>query len=185
MSIIIEGADLVGKTTLAKHLAKKLGLLYQHMDRPPTKEGIWGVKEYSSLLSPYTIRDRFHTSELVYSSVLKRSSKMSRRTYMDIDKAIYRSGSILVLVTADQSLIKERYSQEGDNLYNLTTILHASSVYLDFFDEGLILADMHVHFTDSNLVATVFDHAVNYIEALYHAKIVHLSGKTNNNTESQ
>jgi hypothetical protein len=123
---LLEGSDLVGKTTLAKELEKRFPThLYQHLSKPPEKfiypEGYFG------LVSPRLIRDRFHYSEVVYSRVTGRTEHLTDEMVRLIDGYLRCVGTFTIVLTADEEVIRSR--MRPDEMYNIETILAANQMF--------------------------------------------------------
>ncbi len=65
--IVLEGADGVGKTTLARAIAEALNLKVRHMSRPD--DDFDHVSGYMSLVGKH-VQDRFHLGSVVYGRML-------------------------------------------------------------------------------------------------------------------
>ena len=96
MTIVIEGMDNTGKTTLAKKLSVQFNLEYLHSEKPVDKEE--GEKNMLALCmaGKVRIRDRINAiSELVYGSTIKGKSRMHGVQWAWID-LIMKSGVLLI-----------------------------------------------------------------------------------------
>lgn len=72
--LIIEGADNVGKTTIAKRLAERLGYEYRHEGPPPV--GVDVVRYYLERMHDDVVQDRFHWGEIVYGALTDRGTTL-------------------------------------------------------------------------------------------------------------
>lgn len=138
--LIIEGADLVGKTTLAKALAKKLNSrswphVYQHLSRLPHEWAHHAVENYARLCSPYVVRDRFHMSELVYSDARREEPTLSPGTYRTVDQIVRSYCGFTIVVVATPDLIEERYRREvaggRAEMYDVERVLLVNQHFTD------------------------------------------------------
>lgn len=128
--IIIEGPDCVGKTTVCKKLLKilngeSLGLphVYAHFTKLPA--GFDYYHNYLDRASRYVVQDRFHLSEIVYSRARGiAKSPLCPERYRLVDAALRNLGTITVLITADDGLIRERWDQS--QMYNTEITLAAA-----------------------------------------------------------
>lgn len=132
--LIIEGTDIVGKTTLAKKLTHELssfGHIYSHFTRLPDNfDRYWGYIEHAR---PNIVQDRFHMSELVYASARRDSTSLDDETYRLVDAYLRNFGSYTVVITATEELLKSRYENININktqqMYDLHTVLSANEYF--------------------------------------------------------
>ncbi|MHC4606860.1 MAG: hypothetical protein ACYTAF_07965 [Planctomycetota bacterium] len=108
--LVVEGPDLVGKTTLcgklAEHLEECYGMptRYAHLGREAAG---WGPTEYASVVLPRTICDRLHMGDVVYGQTLLREGTISPEDYLRVDAAVRLAGGLVVLLDADPSSYDE------------------------------------------------------------------------------
>lgn len=142
MTVIVEGPDGAGKTTLAKALAEEFELEYHH-EGPPQTTDVFG--HYLHLvMQPNVVLDRLALGELVYGPLLRGWSRMSRVDY-DAFKSVCRAldrRTIICLPSyetcyaswkekdehiKDEGLFRATYMKwcemriEGDLIYDWTT----------------------------------------------------------------
>jgi GTPase SAR1 family protein len=127
--IIIEGSDLVGKTTLAQRLLREdelqqQGFIYKHLSRLP-----YGFKPhmYQEHAHMRSVQDRFHMSEPVYAAVRGDTTFLTPEKYRRVDGYLRQLGAITIVLTAEESLIRSRM-REGE-MYNIKQILLANSMF--------------------------------------------------------
>jgi hypothetical protein len=127
--LIIEGPDLVGKTTLAKAICREqsmqeLGYVYQHMSRLP--KGFRYPMQYEEMASRRTVRDRFHMSEVVYATVRGEVSPLNPERYRWVDGVLRALGAYTVVVLAHEDLIAQRYAaRESVEMYPLAKVIES------------------------------------------------------------
>jgi thymidylate kinase len=137
--LIIEGTDCVGKTTLAHKLAKKLSMVYQHLGPLPD---LWYDEDYVNLASPKAVRDRYHLSEMAYSSTLKRNCKIRDLRVLHAT-LLLKCKAFVVLITADPTVIGSRYDAKRE-LFNVEDVIAVN----DVFENGLkAYGDYRIHLT--------------------------------------
>jgi len=158
--LIIEGADLVGKTTLAKALTKQLNELgwphvYQHLSRLPTCWREKTVGNYSRLMNAYAVRDRFHMSEPLYAAARGEEPMLSPGQYRSVDEEVKSHGGYIIVVTADPELIERRYAEHAAReMYSLDKVLEVNEGFVAMANGGWDnyvnpLMDLHVHCTQA------------------------------------
>lgn len=137
--LIIEGPDSVGKTTLAKKLASRLGLLYQHLG--PLPDG-WVEQDYISLCSRKCVYDRLHLSELAYSWALNRECKIVNARFLHSALSV-RFAAVTVVITADPDLITLRHKRD-EQMFDLESVLKVNECYIKIAPR---YADVYYHAT--------------------------------------
>ena len=137
MIIILEGADLVGKSTLAENLSEKLGI---------PKTGIWidlnhpkpavisvskTLNQVIQNLRPDIIFDRSFMSEWVYSKIKNRQDD-----YLNdlIDEWGKIDNLLLVILYAEDDVLIKRFKIRGDQHFSITDILKANDLYQEFYN---------------------------------------------------
>jgi thymidylate kinase len=130
--LIIEGADLTGKTTLAHNLLKHRplndrGYVYKHFTRLPGGfHRYWGYVDNATQRS---VQDRFHMSEVMYAEARGDKDKyLTPEMYRLVEAHLALLGSYTVLITADEQLIRERW-REGE-MYDIELVRRVNELYL-------------------------------------------------------
>lgn len=154
--IIIEGADLVGKTTFCHALMVRLNELgwphvYRHMGKPPDCWKYDPVACYNRLSSPYIVQDRFYLSELVYAPLRDASPHITLSHCAAIRRHLRSLCAFMVVVTADPVLIRQRYNRP--EMFGLDKVLDANERFCRAAREGTldgysVNADLHIHCTE-------------------------------------
>lgn len=129
MRIIIEGADLTGKSTLAKRLAKDFDLSYVHVIR----KDLHTKDFYMNLLDKYdVIFDRHFIGESIYPILFKRPPKFGEDGFNEIlNKARELNYVIIVTYATHEQLIdriKQRPNEPNDVI---ETIEKANEMFID------------------------------------------------------
>lgn len=112
MIIIIEGTDGVGKTTIAKAMAEKLGYEYRHTG-PPTQETWQDEYLYPLVTMRHVVLDRWHVGEMVWPAIFRRESLFpSVQSFQNCCRAINlaghaRDGVRTILVTRERLAIED------------------------------------------------------------------------------
>ena len=138
--IILEGADGVGKTTLAKKLESELGLTYRHLSRLPDQfHRYW---DYLPLMNKRFICDRLWLSEYAYCYARDESVDEKYRRLLIAQQSLL--GAYTVVITRDSEL---RY-QDKDEMYNKQIITRANIWFLTANDR-IYDIDYAIHCTES------------------------------------
>lgn len=141
MRIILEGADLTGKSTLAKRLEKDFDLSYVHIIRKDSHS-----KEfYLNLLDKHdVIFDRHFIGESIYPYLFKREAKFGKDGFNEIKNRALELGYKIVVVFATEeqllSRLKERNNEPEDVV---KTLLEANKRFVDrALENGFILINV-------------------------------------------
>lgn len=137
--LIVEGPDLVGKTTFCRALVRRAderGLfpaIYHHLSRLPST---WDPeRDYLPLVSPFVVQDRFHLSEIVYGHVTRGESFLAPGTASFIDETNARQGGMtLIFCAPDPAFIVEQHQKRGDQMFPLEKILEVNEMYCRLID---------------------------------------------------
>lgn len=126
--LIVEGTDLVGKTTFAQKLVKALhsdGYVYRHMTRLPI--GFVHPIDYFPLAMRRAVYDRFHMSEIAYAAARGDDTDLCPERYRLVDAYLRGLGAYTVVIVADDELIKERWGR--DEMYDQSTVHRANAAF--------------------------------------------------------
>lgn len=141
--LIIEGTDLVGKTTLAELLVKRLSTRedmrlsvsgpyqYAWFDKlPPTWDYFFS---YLPAMRRFVVQDRFHMSEIVYREARGEPAKLYPETYRMLDGKLRLLGAFTVVVTADPDIIRNNFGTR-EEMHGLDVILRANELFLEIVE---------------------------------------------------
>ena len=146
--LIIEGADMCGKTTfIHKMLLPQLpGHVYAHFGKLPARwDYFWS---YLPHMAYNAVMDRFHLSEVVYRQARGENCKLSAETYRLLDAKLRLIGGVTVVFTADEELLCERFETlKARELHNLEQILKANQLFHDYVSMRQHDVDFHFHLT--------------------------------------
>lgn len=136
MTIIIEGGDRVGKSTVCKKL-KEIGFKYHHFDYPKSNDVVKIYDDYLDNLKDQSnyIYDRALFSEFAYSRYYNRQSNMTESEIIRLQnrfKELDKDNKVVVLylensITENLKLLKI----EGENKINtFDDIINLRSFYM-------------------------------------------------------
>lgn len=137
--LIIEGPDLVGKTTLALALQKELANrrychIYSHFTRlPATFDQYW---DYLPHIRADVVQDRFHMSRQAYGRQFHEQKLMSSEELRLIDSKLRQVGAMTVVCvsTSDTFLEQQYLKKDRDEMYKLDGILGVNAKYRNIID---------------------------------------------------
>lgn len=150
MILILEGADLTGKTSVAHKLSELTGMpqtgIWIDLNTP--KPAVISVaKTLIHLLTavkPNVIFDRSFISEYVYGSILGRETSYIL-PLIEEWKSI--SDCCLIILTASDKILEERYYLRGDDYVCLADIIKINNGYLR-------LGEMISQYIDTHIIDT-------------------------------
>lgn len=185
--IIIEGTDLLGKTTLANALVRKLnraGLphVYSHFSKLADSWHIY--HHYIPFIQRNVVMDRFYMSRCAYGQALKNQAVIDLDTYRMLDAKVRLVGGLHVLLTASDDYIRhnwDRYSSRGE-MYNLDAVQSVNDTFMRFADESVYDVDIHAHLTQPGVyIADDFiDMVLSEYSQRQHVLNSHLKSQFNN-----
>lgn len=132
MVIIIEGTDLVGKTSLSKLISERLEIPYARwwVDLSCSKSSMTSVsKSLVNLIRATKLQvifDRSLISELVYGKILGRDV-----SYLDelINEWSTLNNCFVIILVIQKDALRKRYYHRGDGYVSLEQIIHANFSY--------------------------------------------------------
>lgn len=130
--IIVEGSDLVGKTTFAENLSKKTGYeIIKGSSFELSELGADAMFQYMMNLldEDNIIVDRFFYSNLIYASIYD-YPKLSYSQLMRLHQKMNRVKATLIYLHANDEVLDERYNMRGDDdIKSIEEIIRISMVY--------------------------------------------------------
>lgn len=133
--LIIEGADLVGKTTMVQAVTERLheaGLPHVplHMTRPSPSFDYY--RNYLDLVSRHTVWDRFHLSGLVYRSLDDYPYTGSPEAFSLVEAKIRQVGGMSVILYTDAQTILDRFKTHAKReMYDVERILSVNDAFIE------------------------------------------------------
>ena len=149
--LIVEGADLVGKTTLCEELMRRLpGWCYAHLG-PEANHAEWhSYWGYRRRASRRVVQDRFHMSQVAYAWARREEPAVTPYKYALVDAFLREIGGFTVVITASLALLEDRFVRA--ELYALATIARANNAFMGFgrashecYERADV--DLHIHCT--------------------------------------
>jgi hypothetical protein len=131
--IMLEGPDLVGKTTTANALKKILRGSYVVHRGPPVSSDPF--VEYLRPLeeayhaSEFPILDRWHWGELIYGPLLRGSSLIDPVQHEYLEMACMRYGVSRLLLLTPYGELLQRFDRRGDDLVGREQLIHLAAEY--------------------------------------------------------
>ncbi len=129
-TVLLEGCDGAGKTSLAERLASDHGFAIVHSGRTP--DGVDLVERYRQILArPGRLAlDRSFASELVYGPLRHGGSRLADADVTDLATAVARRDGVLVHLAAPASVLRARLLvRDGATAASLVDIESLLSAY--------------------------------------------------------
>jgi len=114
-TLILEGVDCSGKTTLAQEIQKRWGCKYIHVKQAP--EGTDTLTHFLKAIKNIgqtTVIDRLHWSEQVYAKILREDSLLSDRDFGVIDGYLLANRGIFILCKPSWYAVSGKIVQDQD-----------------------------------------------------------------------
>ena len=139
MAFIIEGADELGKTTLAKRVIERCPELtsYAHMSKPPESfQFTW--EEYADLIAPLTVQDRFHLGAYAYHP----ERSMTTVQHGMLREFLWKQGSVILVLYAqdDEGYRKRAMNSSKGQMFDTDTMVLANQRFRRMIDHDLAWA---------------------------------------------
>jgi thymidylate kinase len=133
-TLVLEGCDGVGKSTLAAHLATHSGFTVVHSPRTPDHLDL--ASRYRSLLQEpgRILFDRCFLSELVYGPLHRGRSRISFSQAIDLCESVIARSGQLIHLTAPPALVHQRLLTRDGGATPLEDTAALISAYHRVFD---------------------------------------------------
>ena len=138
--LVIEGSDLVGKTSLIKALCdeaikRDFPMIPQHFGLLPDS---WQfMQDYLPYINASTVMDRFILSELVYGSVLRENSRICLTDWNTLQGVMKAFGCLTVIVAAEPAYfrkhVESQYAQRNE-VFEVDQICAVNRAFLNIVD---------------------------------------------------
>jgi hypothetical protein len=133
--LIVEGADLVGKSTFCEAAARVLadrGLLHDlhHDDRPEPGDDYY--HRYRSRRYVFSLWDRYHLGELAYRAFDDRPSTITPLAFDLAEAGVRECCGFVIVITAEEETLRQRFALgKKKELYDLERILKVNERYME------------------------------------------------------
>jgi broad-specificity NMP kinase len=166
MVVILEGADLVGKTTLAKALSLRLSIpqtsiwIDLNCPQPAVISVSKTLRMVIQALQPDIIFDRSFLSEWVYSKLKGRDDTYINDLIAEWGKV---NNLLLIILYANDDVLKKRFEVRGDSHFSINDILQANILYQGLYNKvNNQITSVLIDVSEST-VEQIVDSTVNFI----------------------
>lgn len=165
--IIVEGTDLIGKTTMCRELLLHYPYVYRHFTKLPDS---WRYPhDYKEHVAVKVVQDRFHMSHIAYQSAICGQYSLNKSSYADIDEWVAGVQGRTIILTAGEEFIRKQWrTHQRPEMFDLATILRANEIYVEILD-GLASFpcawDIHLHL-DAPYTSTQFQGVLDELKEL-------------------
>lgn len=144
--LVIEGSDLVGKSTLAKkicnfgggyihRLARTMGLdvpiiptVYRKLGLLP---GNWNYfSDYVNMMSHGVVQDRFFLSETVYGPLIRGMTPLTSTMVSRLYEHLEMVGGLTLFITASDNVLETLFRERGDDFCSLEQVKKANTDFI-------------------------------------------------------
>ncbi|MEU7415021.1 hypothetical protein AB0B40_38030 [Streptomyces sp. NPDC042638] len=128
-TIVAEGADGVGKSTLAHHLVTRYGFTAVHSPRTPDHQDL--INRYRDLLARpgRLVLDRSFLSELVYGPLYRGHSRLTWSQALDLAQLVTARDGVFLHLTAPATTVHQRLKARDGQAPALQQITALADAY--------------------------------------------------------
>ncbi|WP_329133226.1 hypothetical protein OG552_15325 [Streptomyces sp. NBC_01476] len=133
-TLVLEGCDGVGKTTLARHLSADYGFTVVHSPRIPDHLDLAG--RYRAILAGegHLLFDRCFLSELVYGPLTRGRSRITWSEAIDLAETVIARDGLLVHLTAPPAVVHQRLLARDGEAISLDDVTALITAHRRVFD---------------------------------------------------
>ncbi|MEU5417848.1 hypothetical protein [Streptomyces sp. NPDC020667] len=133
-TVVLDGSDGVGKTTMANDLSARHGFTVVHSLRTPDHQDL--TDRYRTLLNQpgRLILDRCFLSELVYGPLTRGVSRLSWAQALDLAEAVTARDGLFVHLTATPDVIHQRLLHRDGEAPDVDQITELVTGYTRVFE---------------------------------------------------
>ncbi|RJR13370.1 hypothetical protein C4588_01010 [Candidatus Parcubacteria bacterium] len=144
--LVIEGADKLGKTTLAHSICKRLREMnfvprYAHMSRPPDDFDF--LRDYLGMVDLFTIQDRFYFGEWAYGT--NRVGIGTQRFQALQWYTLVHGGLVILALADDDFLIHMWNTDQREEMFSCNKVLEANKRFKMLRDLGYVHIDYIIY----------------------------------------
>ncbi|MFJ8158747.1 hypothetical protein [Streptomyces sp. NPDC094468] len=132
-TVVLEGGDGVGKTTLASLLVTQYGFSAVHSPRTPDHENL--IDRYRDLLARpgRLVLDRSFISELVYGPLYRGQSRLTWQQTLALASIVSSRNGVFLHLTAPATTVQSRLTARDGQRPRLATITELADAYHHVF----------------------------------------------------
>lgn len=133
-TVVLEGCDGTGKSTLAAHLTRRSGFSVVHC--VPTPGGIDLAERYRDVLrqTGRLVLDRCFVSELVYGPLRRGRSRLTWAQALDLTEAVAARDGVFLHLTGPPALLRARLIRRDGTAESLSELTDIVSGYQRVFE---------------------------------------------------
>ncbi|MGW7786093.1 hypothetical protein [Streptomyces tricolor] len=133
-TIVAEGADGVGKSTLARRFVSQYGFTAVHSPRTPDHEDL--ISRYRDLLARpgRLVLDRSFLSELVYGPLYRGRSRLTWSQALDLARLVTARDGVFLHLTAPAATVHQRLKARDGQAPAVQQITALADAYQRAFD---------------------------------------------------
>jgi len=155
--LIIEGSDLVGKTTLIKALCDEATnqcypMIPQHFGLLPNTWDFF--TDYLPYIAPRTVMDRFIMSEVVYGEILRHHSRISPNYYYMLEHYLNSHDAVTVIVAAEPTFFETHVNRQYEHrieVFKQDQICRVNQAFLEIINTNK-LGDFEIQYDFAHVV---------------------------------
>ena len=177
--LIIEGTDMLGKTTLCQELVKRINAkiggsyTYEHFSKLPECWDYWW--DYLPHVRRRVVMDRFHMSEVAYRRARGEPEQLDSETYRLLDAKLRLVGAYTVVVIATERWLRTKIGSRPE-MHTGEQILAANAEFTELATIGGVDADFVIEVDDDSQYPTNQSSDVDVIVNEYLNRQAHLNG---------
>lgn len=133
-TLVLEGCDGVGKTTLARRLSVDHGFTVVHSPRTPDHLDL--ARRYRAILAQegHLLFDRYFLSELVYGPLTRGRSRITWSEAIDLAESVIARDGLLVHLTAPTAVVHQRLLTRDGGAISLDDVTALITAYRRVFE---------------------------------------------------
>lgn len=140
MRIIIEGADLTGKTTAVNTIVEHFNLEKQHVTSKDENTFEFYLK---TMLKENIVFDRHFIGEMIYPSIFKRKGNLNKESFKELLNVSKRLGYKIFVFYAAPEVLLDRLRDRGEPHKEVRdNLIHINTLFAELANEyGITIID--------------------------------------------